>query len=228
MSGEPRRVVLLDDPDWDDLGSPIVQFRLTYAGQLEPFNSRRSQVAHQHKIRRAFHPQLKRLWEEHPAFAPFWRPTEWVDEVDGGTPGGNETWPEFLARNFARNGYNFVPLVNRWMKVACRIDVLYLRPKPPGDIIKAGDIDNRLKTLFDALKMPSASADLGEHKTPNADEQPFYCLLEDDGFITSVSVEADMMLEPFETAQPGIRDARLVLTVTLRPYVGTGLNLTLG
>ena len=38
-----------------------MKFRLTYEGRL--LGNGRAQ--HKHKIRRAFHPQLKRLWEVH-------------------------------------------------------------------------------------------------------------------------------------------------------------------
>jgi hypothetical protein len=73
---------------------------------------------------------------------------------------------DFLAGQFARNGYNFVPLVTERLLLLCRLDVLFLRPDPPGSLIKSGDIDNRLKTLFDALRMPENASELGRCEPP--------------------------------------------------------------
>ncbi len=47
-------------------------------------------------------------------------------------------------------------------------------------------MDNRAKTLLDALKMPDDEAALPSSATPTADESPFSCLLEDDGLITKL------------------------------------------
>jgi hypothetical protein len=34
------------------------------------------------------------------------------------------------------------------------LNILFLRADIPGKVVQSGDIDNRLKTLFDALRMP--------------------------------------------------------------------------
>jgi hypothetical protein len=82
------------------------------------------------------------------------------------------------------------------LALSCAIEILFLRPEPPGGIVRGGDVDNRIKTLFDGLKMPREAQDLGPYLNPGADEDPFYCLVEDDQLITSVSVETDTLLEP--------------------------------
>src|SRR6266849_6098917 len=54
-------------------------------------------------------------------------------------------------------GKQFVPLVRQSLALACSLDILFLRREEPGSLIlQGGDIDNRIKTLFDALKMPTA------------------------------------------------------------------------
>jgi hypothetical protein len=64
---------------------------------------------------------------------------------------------------------------------------------------------------------------------PQADEQPFFCLLEDDELITKVSADTDDLLEPLpEKATVDGADARLIITVTLRPYEITPFNMHLG
>jgi hypothetical protein len=44
----------------------------------------------------------------------------------------------------------------------CALDILFLRRDNPGNLIASGgDIDNRLKVLFDGLRMPEPMSDLG-------------------------------------------------------------------
>ena len=93
------------------------------------------------------------------------------------------------------------------------------------------DLDSRLKTLFDALKMPIEKSQIGRCQTPDADEDPFYCLLEDDKLISHVSVETDTLLEPTAeglTGNQAKNDARLVIDVLVRPYTLTHGNIGFG
>jgi len=46
---------------------------------------------------------------------------------------------------------NYFPLVRNSLGLVCGIRVLFLRREPPGRVYQGGDIDGRLKTLFDAL-----------------------------------------------------------------------------
>jgi hypothetical protein len=131
-------------------------------------------------------------------------------------PPPRPTWVEHLAERFSMNGYRFVPLVTQDLALTCAVHILFLRPEPPGGIVRGGDIDNRIKTLFDGLKMPRLVQDLGDYAAPAANEVPFYCLVEDDALITSLSVETDALLEPVSDT-PDAVDARLIITVRLRP-----------
>jgi integrase len=54
-------------------------------------------------------------------------------------------------------------------------------------LIKSGDIDGRLKTIFDALRMPKNLDETARQK-PQDDEDPFFCLLEDDKLISEIRV----------------------------------------
>ena len=70
--------------------------------------------------------------------------------------------------------------------------MVILKPGGPGAVIReGGDLDNQLKTLFDALRQPH---DLGElparTATPDKDEEPFFCLLQDDQLVSRVDVSA--------------------------------------
>ena len=122
---------------------------------------------------------------------------------------------EELANKFAFKGFRFVPLVTGELSLLCGIEILFLRPDHPGSVLQSGDIDNRLKTLFDALRMPSAG-ELTDQMTPLEGENPFYCLLEDDRLITKISVDTDTLLQP-TGREPNANDSRLVITVRIRP-----------
>jgi len=102
----------------------------------------------------------------------------------------------------------------------CSLDVLMLRVGPPGGALH--DVDNRLKTIFDALRMPKDGRELGAHtsagkQVPAADETPFLVLLEDDRLITHVAVSTDMLLDPV-SSPPSRDEVRLVIHVTVRPF----------
>jgi hypothetical protein len=224
-----RKEVIVDDPyaDWE---SELMQFRLTYEGPLLSDTTKGEKAAgrakHKQEIRKVFHEQLKRLWKIHPVLSKNYTGIDvsyfLVTEHDQFSHD-----PETLGARFERNGYNFVPMVTRGLGVHCALDILFLRNDPPGAILHRGDIDNRIKTLVDGLKMPRDLSELGEYATPNEDEKPFFCLLEDDSLITRLSVEADTLLQPIGP-MPNANDARVVLTVTVRPYVMTPLNHEFG
>ena len=95
-----------------------------------------------------------------------------------------------------------------------------LRDGPPGKV--RTDIDNRLKTLFDALQMPNSDQLGGE--TPKPGQDPFYVLLADDRLITRVAVTSDMLLEPVEGVTRKEDAVRLVIDVNVRPYAVTWEN----
>jgi hypothetical protein len=71
-----------------------------------------------------------------------------------------------------------------------------LRPEPSGQIIKTGgDIDNRLKTLFDGLRRPIDKNEVPSGDMPQSNEAPFHCLPSDDALITKITVATDQLLD---------------------------------
>jgi hypothetical protein len=211
---EPYRRVFL----WDEYAEPNqveMQFRLTYEGELLANNSGRQDLArapHKHAMRKIFHQQLKRLWGIHPVLKEL--ATVKMYHQRG------ITLLEHTAANFHQNGYRFVPLVTRELCLICKLEILMLRHGEPGGVISAGDIDNRVKTLLDALRKPRSANELGG-ATPADDEDPFFCLLEDDGLVTHLAVETDTLLEPVTGKDS---DVRLVIDVTLGRYGGPAIN----
>jgi hypothetical protein len=186
-----------------------MEFRLVYSGELLGASRTDTRSTHKHEIRKNFHFQLKRLWEISANLR------EWYMHDDPGQP-VVRTW-ERHAKRFRFNGVSYVPLNFEELGVGCRIDVLMLRPDQPGQtLIQSGDIDNRLKTLFDALRIPK-EAERGEME---GGESPFYCLLEDDSLINHVSVTTDLLL-----GEKDKNRVQLVLTVNLWPITHTMLNM---
>ncbi len=134
-----------------------MEFRLTYEGILLGSSRSDTRSGHKHEVRKFFHPQIKKLWEVTPHLNEISDPVQhYVIDAGGAGTGLHDAGRiASLARRFSRGDYGFVPLVTKDLFVACGIDILFLRPDPPGEIIRSGDIDNRLKTLFDALKLPA-------------------------------------------------------------------------
>ena len=85
-----------------------------------------------------------------------------------------------------------------------------------------GDIDNRLKTLFDSLRMPQHDSEL----PPGCKHRggPFFCLLEDDSLITKLTVNTSQILGK---GQFGPNDVELTLHVTVRPRYPMNANIDL-
>lgn len=102
-------------------------------------------------------------------------------------------------------------LTTKKLFLVCQLDNLFLRREEAGQLVRhGGDIDNRLKVLFDSLRVP----DLEQvtKLTPTATEDPFYCLLEDDSLITGFRVTTERLLDP------GPEDeVRLLITAVVRP-----------
>ncbi|TMJ02592.1 MAG: hypothetical protein E6G97_12240 [Alphaproteobacteria bacterium] len=201
-----------------------MELRLTYEGVLMGASKGTTRASHKHDIRRIFHRQLRRFWQIEPYLKNALKTRRDQNPVNVPRP----RLVDHLATEYARVGYNFVPLVTETLRIHCSVDVLLLRPSMPGEVVmNSGDIDNRLKTLFDSLRMPSNKDELGGYDAPTEDEKPFYCLLTDDRLITRVSVETDRLLEP-TAPDRGDNDCRLVITVKLRPYDMGWDNLNFG
>ena len=107
--------------------------------------------------------------------------------------------------------------------MTCALEILFLRYGHPGDLIRGrGDIDNRIKILFDALKVPQHCTEV--IGGPEDGEDPFFCLLEDDCLITSVAVTTDRLLIP-KGADEGDMTVDLVVHVkVIDPNAIFGLN----
>ena len=182
-------------PETEEAGE-LVEFRLIYEGPLDPQTSQ-SRVEEKHAIRRALHPQLKELWNQFPFL---------------------HRNLDYYADQYHRDGFRFIPLVSARQARFCTLDILFLRRDMPGNLIaNGGDIDNRIKVLFDGLRITRNREELGG-ATPQVDEDPFFCLLEDDSLITEVKITTDRILRPVGAGN--IHD--VVLIIHVKTGVKTG------
>ncbi len=150
-----------------------MNFTLTYDGNLKA----NGDIKLKQKIRREFHCQLQELWK-------------------GSSINPSDPKSKNLKTTIGK--FTFFPLVSAGRNEVAELQIIMLRPgQPPGYIIgEGGDIDNRLKTLFDSLKMPKYNNEIPLDDKPAESEDPFFCLLEDDILITNLSVATDRLLEP--------------------------------
>jgi len=191
----------------------LMKFTLIYEGDL-PASANTSKPAYVSRIRDSFHDQLADLWDSHiilrqlqrtartrpdivtgppiPAgVAPPYTPSKLPDYL-GPIPKLLPGQIDFCAPIQVPNSAAYIPLVRESLHLACAVDVLFLRHEDPGALVlQGGDIDGRIKTLFDALRMPSeAEEKAGGVPTAN----PLYCLLESDTLISDLSVKTGRLL----------------------------------
>lgn len=202
----------------------LVEFRLLYSGRLLGASKSNTRAEVKHDLRREFHPQLRRLWAVNRNLDEFARHHckpyfEKHPEVDPQTLTNEDfrkAGVEGISYNWERVGFNFVPLITEELCLRCKIEILFLRPDEPRYVMQGGDLDAKLKTVFDALRLPSCLKETGG-MGPQEDETPFFCLLEDDKLISEVSVSTDQLLVLPRERDATPHDAFLVIRVQLNP-----------
>jgi hypothetical protein len=193
-----------------------VNFRLTYDGPLKAAGQGETRRVDKHAIRCVLSRQLKELLDRR----------EDVFEKEF------QLAPQDEIRKIAvkRGGMLFAALVRKRLHLVCDLDILFLRRDNPGNLIsEGGDIDNRIKVLFDALRVP---ADDNEVRGLSADlegDRPgepgsIVCLTENDSLITGFRVTTDRLLEPAPSAQEE-NNVRLIINVEIKATRLTEENL---
>jgi len=190
-----------------------MDFVLRYRGPLHANGNTRER----HSIRQAIHRQLAELCAQEPLL----HAAQEADLPEGNLRSRQVEVPRPLKTMFytiSLCGFQFVPIINRPHELACSLDILMLRREKPGAIIShGGDLDNRLKTLFDALRMPHHESELGGIESP-AEKERVYCLLEDDALITKVSVNTQQLLEPLSSGESNSTVELLMHVIVQKTY----------
>jgi hypothetical protein len=82
---------------------------------------------------------------------------------------------------------------SKW-KIVCNLSIQIERRDISGGVLtREGDLDNRIKTLLDALRMP-----LNENEVlppENSEQINCFCLLEDDSMVTGLNIQTVTSLE---------------------------------
>jgi hypothetical protein len=210
-------------------GAPLMKFTLTYDGPLSGSGNSSRKTTEKWSIRRHLEPQLKQLWGTHPALLQ--------TKESGVVPIDREftmsqrhhlheervetknvhNYPHTLdlCESIARGGIQFRPVVRNSLALVCSLNVLFMRQEAIGRVYQGGDLDNRIKTLLDALAVPDNEEQTRKAKTELGigDDELIFCLLEDDALITGLNVETRRLL-----TRPGAKEneVRLVIDVDVR------------
>lgn len=144
---------------------------LTYRGRIPAKRSDRESVW---AMRREFHTQLEKLWGRE----PFDVLKRWEDSgFAAGAPRFTSSWRD----------QTFVPFLGRDLGVGADLEITLLSGHPRQKrVLSAGDLDNRVKRLVDALRVPHGDSEMAEALPPGG---RWYCLLQDDDVVTAVSAK---------------------------------------
>jgi hypothetical protein len=212
----------------------LMKFTLIYDEELPPSgNSPKPEYAA--LVRNKLHEQLADLWDRdiilrtlartartipNPGAGylvgsePIWSPSELPE---GPIPSLMSGQTDFCSPIDVLNVGKFIPLVRNSLYLACDLNILFLRHDDDLRILQDhGDLDGRIKTLFDGLKKPKSPEEQGGIYL-SAD--PLYVLLEDDALIHSFSVRTGKLLG--QAVERRKKLVRLTIDVTikvLRPF----------
>jgi len=145
-----------------------MDFYLHYDGELPA--SPDNPTSTKNSIRQQFHFQLRELWGKDQVLKSVWRSTRgWKDE-NGQSFEARSI--DLFADKFARPPYRFIPLVCDDLGNICNLEILFFRREDNRALIKktkdyGGDLDNRLKILFDGLRIPDQNQLAGLNLPPD-------------------------------------------------------------
>jgi len=213
-----------------------MKLTLTFEGDLPSTGNNPRKVSEKKwNIRRAFHPQLAEACQIHPALRAIMEHGTHVpppgqimlltqyhhSDPQDRDPPRIDPGSRNLCAPIQVGDRTFVPIVRESLALGCDLKILFLRREDPGALVmQGGDLDNRLKTLFDALRVPT-KAELVEDPTL---DNPIYCLLESDTLITGLSIKTDRLLTG---ANRSPHEAHLVVEADIRVLQAKLYNLSL-
>ena len=180
-----------------------MRFTLTYDGPLHV----RGKAPAKQAVREVFHPQLAELWSYEPLVHSQFLLSP------GGQKNPNEIYEPGLSVLTTVGAQVYAPLVSRKLKLNAELEVLLLRAGPAGSVLTGhGDIDNRLKVLFDALSVPTLQQAQPCSGGLGTETQPLHTLLEDDDMVTRVNVDTARLLGDYPDGH-----VRAIVRVDVRP-----------
>jgi hypothetical protein len=215
-------------------GVPLMKFTLTYDGELPATTKGNNRTAEKWAIRKALHPQLQELWDSSdilksahknrliPTKSSFMILEEHhsVPSSQGQLAGASLGTERLdLCAPILVKSRKFIPLVRDTFALRCALRIKFLRKEEPGALIyQGGDMDNRLKTLFDALSVPDGQQLIEDSDAPD----PMQCLLENDRLITGLAVDTEKLLT---RPNASIHEVRLIIDVDVRVIHARSYNM---
>ena len=200
-----------------------MKFTLHYRGPLESGGGSRE---HKQYIRHYFLKQLTDLWSRSPFVYP--NQTErrlrekLLDPCNCKCPSNEccKNCTSVVKRVHDERGqeWKFTSIVSKKHALLAELDLIFLRPKGPEENTE-WDIDNRLKTLFDALSIPKKEQ-IPKDEDPPREGNLFHCVFEDDSLITGVNVKTDRFLNSCSGDE-----VLIIMCVDISTTRGTFLNL---
>lgn len=160
-----------------------MEFCLHYYGTLKS----RDNASGKHQIRQQLHPQIRSVCLSEQFSNMF-------DEF-------NDTSKHDEPHMFSDiGGKRFWFLICEGWKTIVDLNITILLPHAVGAIVhNGGDIDNRIKTLFDALRIPAVKSEIPSNDSFNYKKEGMFCLLQDDKLINRVSITSYQDHEPIDT-----------------------------
>jgi hypothetical protein len=196
--------------DWGPFDA--MRFPLSYEGPLpssgNPRNGNPTPKLEQiWKIRTAIHHQIRAVYDNHMAFQE----------------NSDQSRILFAELNVPVmvDGKKFFSIARVKFKLKCELRIeLHVNHAVASVITNGADLDNRLKTLFDALRAPHNQQEIKGYMPD--DIENFCCLLEDDVIISALQIETFR-----NTAVPAgspLDHVRLNMIVRLEPMASDFIN----
>jgi hypothetical protein len=184
-----------------------MELTLRFRGELPAATKSNARVLDKHRIRKDLHNQLAVFWAQHRSLVDINKDLKGLQITKRARGVFDVDRPIIGMKNFFWRyplcGYDFIPLVTHVHELHCHLDIrVYRRLDQRGILFEGGDLDNRLKTFFDALRVPAEPSQIPEElDTPEMEfhtkEWPhMFCLLDDDKAIKKLSIQSLKMLTP--------------------------------
>lgn len=158
-----------------------MEFCLHYDGKLKSNDN----ASGKHAIRIALHSQIKALCSDSMFKGLFESNAEKVKQNTG----------KPLYIEHAHKKFYF--LVSEHLRTVVDLDICLLLPHDVGAIVNnGGDLDNRIKTLFDALRIPITTAEIPPSDSFDYSSDGMYCLLQDDKLINKITIQGFKDYDP--------------------------------
>jgi len=149
---------------------------LTYKGHIPAKTSNKKAIWN---MRKSFHNQLIKIWDKQ----PFQILSEWYKSEQHASSFEN-FHEKFIKKH---DGVTFIPIYGRTIGIGVSLDITLLTGmEEKNKVLKAGDLDNRIKRIIDGLRVPIQKGELCNDLANNSE---WHCLLEDDDAVISLNAQ---------------------------------------